>query len=233
LLRVYHQDGVVRRDVYHTIVTNLRLVKLGLADGATRWHDYGMDKSLHEFFLSLDRSAFIDTPYKVYADLDRPLPIGHSQTISQPSLVYYMTEELELARTHRVLEVGTGSGYQTALLSAFSKEVYTIEFIEELAHQAKGRLTNLGYTNIYYKTGDASEGWAEYAPFDRIMITAAPKKMPKILLEQLAPKGIIILPVGPQGHQELRKILKTTDNEIIEKKLFDVSFVPMVGKYNK
>ncbi|MFA5448130.1 MAG: protein-L-isoaspartate(D-aspartate) O-methyltransferase [Sphaerochaeta sp.] len=191
-----------------------------------------MREKLQTFFASLDRSQFIDNQYRVLSSLDRPLPIGHGQTISQPSLVVYMTEQLQLEEHHTVLEIGTGSGYQTVFLATFAKKVYTIEYVEELAQRAKDRLIKMEYTNIYYKIGDGSEGWAEHAPYDRIMVTAAPKEMPNKLIDQLTPGGIMILPVGHSGWQELLKITKQENGEITEEKLLDVSFVEMVGEYS-
>ena len=191
-----------------------------------------MDESLLQFFSSLDRSRFVDGQYKSLAKLDRPLPIGFGQTISQPSLVVYMTEQLQLTKTHRVLEIGTGSGYQTVFLAEFCKEVYTVELLEELSIRARARLDVFGYQNIHYKLGDGSLGWAEHAPYDRIVVTAAPRKKPQNLIDQLALEGIMILPIGPTSYQELVMITKDKAGEVTERKLFDVAFVPLVGKYS-
>jgi protein-L-isoaspartate(D-aspartate) O-methyltransferase len=191
-----------------------------------------MDEALLQFYTSLDRSLFLDTQYKGLAKLDRPLPIGLGQTISQPSLVLYMTEQLQLEKTHKVLEIGTGSGYQSAFLAEFCSELYTVELLSELQKQAKERLLGLGYQNIHYKVGDGSLGWAEYAPYDRIMVTAAPKRMPLQLIEQLAPGGIMILPVGPLGWQELIRVAKDERGEVHQSKLLDVAFVQLVGEYS-
>jgi protein-L-isoaspartate(D-aspartate) O-methyltransferase len=191
-----------------------------------------MDEALLQFYTSLDRSLFLDTQYKDLAKLDRPLPIGLGQTISQPSLVLYMTEQLRLEKTHKVLEIGTGSGYQSAFLAEFCSELYTVELLSELQKQAKERLLGLGYQNIHYKVGDGSLGWAEHAPYDRIMVTAAPKRMPLQLIEQLAPGGIMILPVGPLGWQELIRVAKDERGEVHQSKLLDVAFVQLVGEYN-
>ncbi|MCK9602381.1 MAG: protein-L-isoaspartate(D-aspartate) O-methyltransferase, partial [Sphaerochaeta sp.] len=188
-----------------------------------------MDEALLQFYTSLDRSLFLDTQYKGLAKLDRPLPIGLGQTISQPSLVLYMTQQLDLKKTHKVLEIGTGSGYQSAFLAEFCSELYTVELLSELQKQAKERLLGLGYQNIHYKVGDGSLGWAEHAPYDRIMVTAAPKRMPLQLIEQLAPGGIMILPVGPLGWQELIRVAKDERGEVHQSKLLDVAFVQLVG----
>lgn len=190
-----------------------------------------MDKKLVQFFHSLERSLFVDNPYKVLAHIDRPLPIGYGQTISQPTLVAYMTERLQLENTHRVLEIGTGSGYQTAFLAEFSKEVYTVELIEALAIKAEERLVSLGYHNIHYRLGDGSLGWTVYAPFDRIMVTAAPVEVPQALVDQLSPGGIMILPVGRPGWQELLMIIKDKAGKVSEEKLLDVAFVELQHKH--
>ena len=187
-----------------------------------------MDEKLLQFFSSLNRSRFVDEPYKVLSSLDRPLPIGHGQTISQPSLVVYMTEQLELNKTHTVLEIGTGSGYQSACIAEFSGELYTVERISELSKKAEERLSSLGYRNIHYRVADGNLGWPEHAPFDRIMVTAAPKNIPKPLLDQLAPEGIMIIPVGPEGWQELLKVTKDRHGSVSERKLLDVAFVELV-----
>ncbi|MGE0075845.1 MAG: protein-L-isoaspartate(D-aspartate) O-methyltransferase [Sphaerochaetaceae bacterium] len=191
-----------------------------------------MDEKLLRFFHSLDRSLFIDNRYKTLAKLDRPLPIGHGQTISQPSLVVYMTAHLQLAKTTRVLEIGTGSGYQTAFLAEFSKEVYTVELRGDLGNSARERLDALGYRNIRYRLGDGSLGWAEHAPYERILVTAAPKRMPEDLIGQLAPEGIMILPLGPPGYQRLVMVTKDNEGEVTRTKLLDVAFVELVGKYS-
>jgi len=191
-----------------------------------------MREKLQAFFASLDRSRFIDNQYKALSKLDRPLPIGCGQTISQPSLVVYMTEALKLEETNKVLEIGTGSGYQSAFLATFSRELYTVEVIPALAERARKKLDGLGYTNIHYKIADGSDGWAEHAPYDRIMVTAAPKELPTTLITQLAVGGIMVLPVGHAGWQELKRITKTSDGTYEEEKLLDVAFVEMVGKYS-
>lgn len=188
-------------------------------------------KALTEFYYHLDRSYFIDTDMKVFADLDKPLSIGYEQTISQPSLVLEMTRLLEPEMDSRVLEIGTGSGYQTALLARFSKSVYTIERISELSETAQKRLDAMGYTNIFYKIGDGSDGWREYAPYDRIMVTAAAGRIPDELMEQLAMGGRMIIPIGPPELQELKLVFKDEKGMIYEQTVELVRFVEMKGKY--
>jgi len=189
-------------------------------------------RELTAFFSRLDRSYFIDNENKEFAYLDEALPIGYGQTISQPSLVLEMTYRLALDETCRVLEIGTGSGYQTALLAEFSKEVCTIERIPELAEAAREKLDGLGYSNIHYKIGDGSEGWPEMAPFDRIIATAAAGRIPLELLDQLKNGGRMIIPVGPQGIQDLLLVTKDdmglAHSTVIEK----VMFVEFKGKYS-
>ena len=191
-----------------------------------------MDEALLQFFTSLDRSLFLGMQYKGLAKLDRPLPIGLGQTISQPSLVLYMTQQLDLKKNQKVLEIGTGSGYQSAFLAEFCAELYTVELLAELQKQAKERLRGLGYHNIHYKVGDGSLGWAEHAPYERIMVTAAAKRMPLPLIEQLAFGGIMIIPVGPLGWQELMQVTKDSEGNVEQQKLLDVAFVELVGKYS-
>jgi len=190
-----------------------------------------MDRILVDFFQSLDRSLFIDNENKAFASLNAPLPIGFGQTISQPSLVVRMTEWLNLDAHSRVMEIGTGSGYQTAFLAEFSGQVYTVERIPELSATARSRLENLGYTNIHYKVGDGSIGWVEHAPYDRIMVTAAPQLMPDELVAQLALEGVMVIPVGPSGWQQLLRITRDSQGGLHTENLAEVAFVPMIGKY--
>jgi protein-L-isoaspartate(D-aspartate) O-methyltransferase len=189
------------------------------------------DEELYKFFKKLDRSLFIDGEYKELAQCDNPLPIGFDQTISQPSLVYSMTKQLQLEKHHKVLEIGTGSGYQTALLAAFSGSVYTIERITFLSKKAKERLDKLGYENIYYHVGDGSEGWPEYEPFDRIIVTAAAGEVPVPLVKQLAKSGRMIIPVGQRGYQQLLLITKDDKGKIYTEYLGGVTFVELIGPY--
>jgi protein-L-isoaspartate(D-aspartate) O-methyltransferase len=169
--------------------------------------------------------------YKEEAYIDTPFPIGYGQTISQPSLVLEMTQILQPDYSLRVLEIGTGSGYQTAILSKFSKEVFTVERIPQLYEKAKIRLDNLGYKNIYFRLGDGTMGWKEFAPFDRIIVTAAAKFIPESLTEQLAKNGKMVIPVGGALSQELLLVTKSSTGEIDTKIKGYVRFVPLIGKY--
>jgi|LGOV01.1.fsa_nt_gb protein-L-isoaspartate(D-aspartate) O-methyltransferase len=172
-----------------------------------------VDKNkISAFYNKLDRSFFMEDNKK-FARIDAPFSIGYGQTISQPSLVLYMTLLLELEEESKVLEIGTGSGYQSALLAEFSKELYTVEVIEPLYLKAKERLKKLGYKNISYKIGNGSLGWIEEAPFDRIMVTAAATTMPNALIEQLAPNGRMVIPVG-EFWQRLIVVTKDEDGNV-------------------
>ena len=162
---------------------------------------------------------------------DRPVPIGFGQTISQPYIVAFMSHKLNVASHHKVLEIGTGSGYQAAVLAELSDHVYTIEIIPELAKRAEKVLKENDYDNITIRIGDGYKGWPEHAPFDRIMVTAAPKEIPEKLVEQLAPGGIMVLPVGETVMmQYLWLITKDNDGQIEKEKILPVRFVPMVKK---
>jgi len=182
------------------------------------------------YFEKLDRSFFMDA-LKEFAYMDEAIPIGHEQTISQPSLVLEMTLAIDLQPNSKVLEIGTGSGYQTALLAAFSNSVYTIERIAALHEQAIERLEKAGFTNIHFKLDDGSTGWEEHAPYDRIMVTAAAAQVPRELIDQLAIGGKMIIPVGTPLLQELLLLGKDKDGEIHTTVLDEVRFVPLKGKY--
>ncbi len=181
-------------------------------------------------YQELDRSYFMEE-YKECANMNVPFPIGHGQTISQPSLVLEMTLLLDPHEDSKVLELGTGSGFQTALLAKCSKIVYTVERIKDLHLKAKARLGKAGYENIEFKLDDGNLGWEEYAPYDRIMVTAAAHRLPEELIEQLAPGGKMLIPVGPGLVQELLVVTKTADGAIDKQVKGEVSFVPLIGQY--
>ncbi|WP_275450133.1 protein-L-isoaspartate(D-aspartate) O-methyltransferase [Thermoclostridium stercorarium] len=176
-------------------------------------------------------SFFVDDDMKKYAHLDEPLPIGFGQTISQPSLVLEMTRLLSPEKDGKVLEIGTGSGFQTAILAKMSAEVFTVERIPELMEKARERLETLNFTNVRYKVGDGSLGWPEYAPYDRIMVTAAACALPDELVEQLANGGRMVIPIGPPDLQELKLITKTGNGDIRITTVEFVRFVELKGKY--
>jgi protein-L-isoaspartate(D-aspartate) O-methyltransferase len=176
------------------------------------------------------RHLFVDETIQPRAYEDIALPIGEGQTISQPYMVAVMTELLELKGTERVLEVGTGSGYQAAILAELSRDVYTIERFEKLAKEAEVKFLALGYNNIHAKAGDGTLGWPEKASFDRIIITAGTPKVPEPLIAQLAEDGIVVAPVGERFSQQLVRVRKSTQGLSEEYHTMCV-FVPLVGKY--
>jgi protein-L-isoaspartate(D-aspartate) O-methyltransferase len=177
----------------------------------------------------VDRQLFVPARSHAEADADRPLPIGFGQTISQPFVVAFMTERLGLAGDERVLEIGTGSGYQTAILALLAREVFSVEIVPELAAQARELLLGtLGLENVRLRTGDGSLGWPEEAPFDRVIVTAAAPVIPPALVAQLAPGGRMIVPVGEQlGFQSLRLFVKGRDGANVETDVLPVRFVPL------
>jgi protein-L-isoaspartate(D-aspartate) O-methyltransferase len=175
------------------------------------------------------RELFVPDDLQLHADDDRPLPIGHGQTISQPFVVAYMTERLRLAGDERVLEIGTGSGYQTAILAHLAEEVFSVEIVPELAARARALLQDtLALLNVRLRTGDGSQGWPEEAPFDRIIVTAAADALPPPLVAQLAPGGRMILPVGSDPWaQVLRVVDRAPDGALSETDVLGVRFVPL------
>lgn len=174
------------------------------------------------------RHEFVPESMQRNAYLNRPLPIGHSQTISQPYIVALMTDLAEVNDSSIVLEVGTGSGYQAAILAEIVSHVYTIEIIPELGERAAEDLRRLGYNNVTTRIGDGYNGWPEEAPFDAILVTAAPEEVPQPLLDQLKTGGRLVIPVGPVGRvQSLRVIRKTDDDEFESRDVLPVGFVPL------
>jgi len=184
------------------------------------------DQSVLAAMMRVPRHRFVPALYQDMAYADHPLPIGFDQTISQPYIVGYMTEAAGISRSEKVLEIGTGSGYQAAILAEVAREVYTIEIIPELAEGARTILRELGYANVNVRTGDGYAGWSEHAPFDAIVVTAAPDHVPPALVDQLAVNGRMIIPVGT-GEQEMRVITKTA-NGVTQQKTLSVQFVPLV-----
>lgn len=184
------------------------------------------DKKVLDAMRKVPRQAFVPESMVSYAYNDEPLPIGDGQTISQPYIVAYMTEKLSLNKEDKVLEVGTGSGYQTAILAEISSKVYTVEIIERLSLQAQGVLEQQGYKNIFFKIGDGSQGWVDHAPYDAIMVTAAPESIPEALQDQLKLDGRMIIPVG-ETFQELILVVKEK-KKYKQKRLLPVRFVALI-----
>ena len=197
----------------------------GAGDGERR-----LDPRVLAALAKVPREHFVPADLAARAYDDRPLPIGHGQTISQPLIVAVMSHLLRLRPDARVLEVGTGSGYQTAILAELAREVVTIEVVEELAAAAQSKLDALGYRNVEYRHGDGAGGCPERAPFDGIMVTAAARAMPPALIEQLAPGGRLVIPIGSDPlSQDLILVQKDARGEVRQRRLFPVAFVPLTG----
>jgi len=198
-----------------------------------QWRDV-KDPNVLKAMRVVPRHAFVPPSRQRSAYADHPLPIGEGQTISQPYIVAFMTEALALDPNSRVLEIGTGSGYQAAVCAEIAREVYTIEIVEALAKSAAGQLKALGYRNVFVRAGDGYYGWPNKAPFDAIIGTAAAKRIPPALLEQLEIGGRMILPVGDaRGFQYLILITKDSEGQLHRKKVMPVRFVPMTGRVQK
>ena len=190
------------------------------------------NKSILEAMRCVPRHEFVPDNLKSRAYDDMPLPIGYDQTISQPYIVAYMTELLDPQKEYKVLEVGTGSGYQAAVLAELVDHVYTIEIIRELGEGADKRLKGLGYENVTVKVGDGYFGWEEHAPYDAIIVTAAPDHIPPLLLHQLKPGGILCIPVGGRFRvQNLTLVQKTEAGSVMTRQVMPVRFVPLTGKH--
>jgi protein-L-isoaspartate(D-aspartate) O-methyltransferase len=187
------------------------------------------DKRILEAMKKVPRHLFVPWNMRSYAYHDEPLPIGEGQTISQPYIVAYMSEVLRLKGNERIMEIGTGSGYQAAILAEVSKEVFTVEIVKSLSLRAEKILEKLEYENIYFKVGDGTYGWKEHAPYDAIMVTAAPDIVPESLREQLKVSGRMIVPVG-STFQELVLITREK-KKFKEKKLLPVRFVPLISTH--
>lgn len=183
-----------------------------------------------EAFRKVPRHQFVDGAMYMQAYEDNALPIGFAQTISQPSVVALMTQLLQLQKDEKILEIGTGSGFQTAILAQFSRRVYTIERHRELGDSARKRLRELGYLNVTFKVGDGSCGWQQYAPFHKIIVTAGAPVIPKTLSDQLALGGRMIIPAGDRQHQELF-IFDKTENGLQKSSVGGVVFVPLIGEH--
>jgi protein-L-isoaspartate(D-aspartate) O-methyltransferase len=186
------------------------------------------DERVLAAMLAVPRHRFVPVDLRAYAYEDRPLPIGHGVTISQPFIVALMSQVAEVEPGDRVLEVGTGSGYQAAVLAELGAEVYTIERIEALAEGAAAVLAELGYAEVQVRYGDGYAGWPEHAPFDAILLTAAPASLPEALLEQLAVGGRLVAPVGAAGGAQELVVVERTPKGLRQRRVVDVAFVPML-----
>ncbi len=197
-------------------------------------YDPVTDPQVLDAMKAIPRHLFIPSQYQTYAYENTPLSIGQGQTISQPIIVAHMTELLKIKPGYKILEVGTGSGYQAAVLSELTPYVYSIEIIEKLGLKAAKILKELGYNTIKVKIGDGYEGWAEYAPFEGIIVTCAPEKIPEPLIQQLKPGGRIVIPLGKVNQIQNLVVVEKDNNGKLKKKVqYPVRFVPMTGKARK
>jgi len=189
------------------------------------------DQKVLDAMLKVPRHLFVGDSQRMNAYEDHPLPIGEGQTISQPFIVALMTQALTLKGKESVLEIGTGSGYQTAILAELAGRVYSVERIPSLTGKARTAIDSLGYRNVLVKLSDGTMGWEEYAPYDRILVTAGSPSVPQPLLDQLAPGGILVIPVGSNSIQELMRVRKLADGSTREENLGGCVFVRLVGKH--
>ena len=201
------------------------MVKLIKSRGVT-------DQKVLDALAKVERHRFVPETCRGEAYADYPLPIGQNQTISQPYIVALMSELLQTQPADKVLEIGTGSGYQAAVLAEMGVQVYSIEIVEKLGKAARARLEELGYKNVHVRIGDGYQGWPDAAPFDGIIVTAAPERVPQPLIDQLKQGGRMVIPVGPSGAQELVVLVKTRDG-IEKQRSIPVRFVPMTGEAQK
>ncbi len=218
--------------------TDYAIARAGMVDEvqfyATLARDTGetFDDDVMRSLGTVRRHEFVPQDQTRYAYENRPLPIGHGQTISQPYIVALMTELIDPGQDDVVLEIGTGSGYQAAILGKLVKQVYTIEIIEALYDEATARLNRLGYDNVATRLGDGYYGWQEHAPYDAIVVTAAASHVPPPLVQQLKPGGYMIIPVGGRFvTQQLLLLQKTIDDEVITRQVAAVRFVPLTGEH--
>ena len=210
----------------------IRLIEADVRDTSRYLNQSTLDPRVLDAMARVPRHEFVPPDLVDLAYKNRPLPIGHGQTISQPYIVAIMTDLLNIEPGHRVLEIGTGSGYQAAVLAELNTSVWSIEIIEALGQQAQNRLQRLGYNNIDVRIGDGYYGWAEHAPFDAIVVTAASNHIPPPLLNQLKPGGKMIIPVGSRfSTQQLILITRRDNDEFITRQVLPVRFVPLTGKH--
>jgi protein-L-isoaspartate(D-aspartate) O-methyltransferase len=221
-----HDADDAYADARQRMVEDIR----AMADETADYPASAIPERVLEVMGKVPRHRFVPDSERYAAYYNHPLPIGHGQTISQPYIVALMSGLLELTKAHRVLEVGTGCGYQTAVLSELAGEVYSVEIVAPLAERAAQLLRELGYANVEVKTGDGHAGWPEHAPYDAIIVTAAPDEVPRALIDQLKPGGRLAIPVGEGWYaQELMLIAKDRDGASHRKDILPVRFVPLTG----
>ena len=189
------------------------------------------DRRVLDVFEEVPRHRFVGQKFYKDAYADHPLPIDNGQTVSQPYMVALMVQLLDIKNTDIVLEIGTGSGYETAILAELAKEVFSVERFKNLTESSGIVLKEMGYANIRLKTGDGTIGWAEFAPFDKIVVTAAGETVPEPLIEQLNSPGKLVMPVGSKFSQKLLFLEKTTEGKVLKKEICDCTFVPLIGKH--
>ena len=216
--------AALRAEMVATIAAEVRLVSALI--GRDRFGDRVMAT-----MASVPRHDFVPAELRGLAYLNVPLPIGFGKTISQPFIVALMTELLEINEMDAVLEIGTGLGYQAAILSEMADRVYTIEIVEELAQEARKRLDGLGYGHIEFRIGDGSRGRPEHAPYDKIIVAAAPETIPPMLVSQLKPGGRMVIPVGPDDEQHLCLVTKGYDDQVETKMVLQVRFTPLIRSH--
>lgn len=188
------------------------------------------DSAVLEAMLKIPRHLFVQEALQAQAYSDQPLPIGEKQTISHPYIVAYMTAALQLSGTERVLEIGTGSGYQAAILGTLVRRVYSLERLPSLARKARQILDRLSLGNVHIRVSDGTSGWKEQGPFDRIIVTAGAPSVPQSYLDQLEDEGVLVIPVGEHGHQVLTRIVRR-NTRFIREELLDCRFVPLIGRH--
>jgi protein-L-isoaspartate(D-aspartate) O-methyltransferase len=210
------------------------MVKIIAAHANMCVNEIGKDRlsdSTMQAMASVPRHRFVPVELQGWAYEDLPLPIGYGKTISQPFIVALMTDLLAVEEHDKVLEIGIGLGYQAAILAELSKGVFSIEIIAELAREGERRLRSVGYDKVQLRIGDGSRGWPEHAPFDKIVMAAAPEFVPKRLLDQLKPGGRMVLPVGVEDEQKLVVVEKGDDNKVLTRKLIAVRFSPLITSH--
>lgn len=188
-----------------------------------------VDKTVLAAFSKIPRHLFVSRDYQSSAYNDCPLPIGFDQTISQPYMVAFMTQLLRLKGGERVLEIGTGSGYQAAILAELGADVFTVELVPELSERARALIESLGYRKVYFRIGDGNMGWSDHAPFDAITVTCAPETVPQSLIEQLKVGGRLVVPIGPQHQAQTLTVFTKTEKGLSQKHEGGCFFVPMRG----